>query len=185
MAEVIIRLDTSRHYSEVHGDRQPSDPHYHVHYFQDGLPFDGAGILVQDDGKREPWIVGLETDEGKIINVKHHPLYTDVMREKVQKKIDRINRFKSGAVASKEDPEDENRDDDDKPSIDEVDFGAWLRGEMDYETFILFPAWAKRKRRKHTKLRDLVEDLVRDERIIPVEEVSPRLRGLLPHDEAA
>lgn len=184
MAEVVIRLDESRNYSEVHGDRQPGDPHYHVHYFQDGLPFDGRGILVPDDGKREPWIVGIETDDGKIINVKHQPLYNDLMREKVQKKIDRINRFKSGAISTKEET-DEDGADDDRPSIDEVDFGAWLRGEMDYETFILFPAWAKRKGRKHTKLRDLVEDLVRDERVVPEEEVTPRLRGLLPQDEAA
>jgi hypothetical protein len=183
MTEVVIRLDKSRYYSETHGDRQPGDPHYHVHYTQDGLPFDGSGILVPDDGKREPWIVGLETDEGKIINVKHHPLYTDAMREKVNKRIDRITKFKSGAVSKIETDDEEDRVDE-KPSVDEVDFGAWLRGEMDYETFILFPAWAKRKGRKHTKLRDLVEDLVRDERIIPEEEVSPRLRGLLPQDEA-
>ena len=74
---------------------------------------------------------------------------------------------------------DEDEETEEKPSEDEVNFEAWLRGEADYETFILFPAWAKRKGRKHTKLRDLVEDLVLDEKIVSEDDVTPRLRGLL------
>jgi hypothetical protein len=177
MAEMVIRMDKTRVFSEVHGDRQPGDPHYHVHYFQDTLPFDGAGILVPDDGKNAPWLVSLESDDGKIINVKHHPLYTDKMRELVQKRMDRLNKVKVGvaSVVAEEEVEEVEA----KSDADEVNFEAWLRGEVDYETFILFPAWAKRSGKKHTKLRDLVDDLVLDEKIVQEEDVSPRLRGLL------
>jgi hypothetical protein len=43
-----IRLDRSRYHSTVHGERTPDDPLAQVHYYQDGLPFDAAGHLVED-----------------------------------------------------------------------------------------------------------------------------------------
>ena len=43
-----IRLDRSRYHSTVHGERTPDDPLANVHYYQDGLPFDAAGHVVED-----------------------------------------------------------------------------------------------------------------------------------------
>ena len=42
------RLDRSRYHSTVHGERTPDDPMASVHYYQDGLPFDSAGHLVEE-----------------------------------------------------------------------------------------------------------------------------------------
>lgn len=52
----IVRLDRSRDFSTVHGERRPDDPHYSVYFYQYNLPFDAAGILIADhpDIKADP-----------------------------------------------------------------------------------------------------------------------------------
>ena len=65
-----IRIDKGRAYATVHGDRQPKDPHAAVHYTQDGLYYDAAGILILD----HPDYDGRSHD-------------ADQMRRKLEKKI--------------------------------------------------------------------------------------------------
>jgi hypothetical protein len=43
-----VRLDKSRTFSTVHGDRPAGDPHANVSYYQDGLPYGGDEVLVSD-----------------------------------------------------------------------------------------------------------------------------------------
>lgn len=51
-----VRMDKSRTFSTVHGDRLEGDPHQFVHFYQDGLPFDAKGLLIADhpDVERNP-----------------------------------------------------------------------------------------------------------------------------------
>lgn len=46
MAEPKVRMDRSRDYSTIHGERTPGDRHAAVHFYQDGLPFDSQGVLI-------------------------------------------------------------------------------------------------------------------------------------------
>lgn len=46
--EVLVRMDKSRTFSTIHGDRLEGDVHQHVHFYQDGLPFDARGVLIPD-----------------------------------------------------------------------------------------------------------------------------------------
>jgi hypothetical protein len=46
--QAIVRLDRSRDYSTVHGDRLVGDPHYNVHFYQHGLPYGPDERLLFD-----------------------------------------------------------------------------------------------------------------------------------------
>lgn len=167
----VITLDRSKKFSTVHGDRGIDDPLYRVVYFQDGLPFDGAGHLVPDDGIKTPkdaiW-------EGQ--KIVYHPLYTEHMRVTMAKKLTRLAR----AHAALE-PEPEEAEPEANPETDsnDVDLTAYLRGQVNYPPFKLFKAWRDRYSRSHTTVRALVEDAVFDERLITEEEVAPRLMKML------
>lgn len=172
-----LKLDRSkRNISEVHGDRTPDDPHYRVCYWQDDLPFDARGELVPDDGKDKPWI-GLV--EGKPIEF--FPLYTPLRRQKRDAKLARLKSGKAALAAEAEA---------DAPAAakaepdDDINLEAWLRGEVDYEQFALLKAAKTRYSRNYTRLRDLVEDLVYDEKILPEDQVAPRLIRMLSPDAA-
>jgi hypothetical protein len=170
-----LRLDSSKkNISEVHGDRTPDDPHYRVCYWQDELPFDARGELVPDDGKTGPWI-GLV--EGK--QVEFFPLYTPERRQKRDAKLARLNSGKAAIEAEVDIPAPVKGDSD-----DDVNLESWLRGEVDYEQFALLKAAKTRYSRNYTRLRDLVEDLVYDEKIVPEDQVAPRLIRMLSPDAA-
>lgn len=56
-----VRMDKSRTFSSVHGDRLEGDAHQFVHFFQDGLPFDASGTLIPDhpDVVKSPKLLAL------------------------------------------------------------------------------------------------------------------------------
>lgn len=160
-----IRLDRSKPYSEVRGDRLPNDPHYHVAAMQDGLPFTTDGILVADDGKTEPWTTIIDKE-----TIVHFPLYTPDMRAKVLRKLERITR---GLPAIEEPTAEEQEEEDD------VNLAMWLRGEVDYTDQELYAAAKKRFSINYTKRAQLVVDLVYDHKVVAEDELSPALRPLL------
>jgi hypothetical protein len=125
-----LRLDRSRPFSEVRGERNPDDPHYRVHFSQDGLPFDAEERLVPDDKKTAPWPA--EIDGRKIL---YHPLYTDEMRAKVQRKLTRMTR--ATEVVEEEEKAAVQTE---AEVADEVNLAAWARGEVDYEPAVLYAA---------------------------------------------
>lgn len=43
-----VRLDKSRAFSTVHGDRPPGDPHAHVFFYQNELPYGADECLLPD-----------------------------------------------------------------------------------------------------------------------------------------
>lgn len=160
-----IRLDRSKPYSEVRGDRLPNDPHYHVGVMQDGLPFTTDGVLVPDDGKTEPWTTIIDKE-----TVVHSPLYTPEMRAKVLRKLERISR---GLPAIEEQTDEEQEEEDD------VNLAMWLRGEVEYPDKELYAAAKKRYSVCYTKRAQLVVDLVYDHKVVAEDELSPTLRPLL------
>lgn len=171
-ADPLIRIDRTRPMSTVHGDRTPDDPHYRVHFMQQGLPFDANGRLIPDDGKTEPF-KGLV--EGVVTTF--HPLYTPAMRELVQKKLDRL---KKGIPVQPEeldpelDPEGELQ-----AASEDVNLESWLRGEAQYPAGLIFAACKKRFHKNHVTLRSVIDDLVNEEKIIPEADVATSLLRLL------
>lgn len=168
---VTLKLDRSKKFSEVHGDRTPEDPHYRVCYWQDDLPYDAREDLVADDGKTNPWIGSVE---GKPIEF--FPLYTAARRTKVTAKLERLKNAKRQVEEVVETDEESEATTD--PS-DDVNLVSWLKGDVDYPQFALLKAAKNRYHRNFTRLRDLVEDLVYDEKLVPEESVAPRLIKML------
>jgi hypothetical protein len=179
-----ITLDTSRHFSECRGERTPEDPHYHVAFFQGGpmkkkivlLPFDAQGRLVPDDNKTEPW-KGTDV-EGK--PVLYHPLWNQDMRDYLALKEKR-----SAAVASRPEEEEQVEDMSIEQQSEEVNLVAYLKGQQRYEWALVQAAARKRYSRVFTSKKQLVEDLVLDEKIVPEHELAAEFQKLLPAKEAA
>lgn len=174
-----IKLDESRNISECRGDRTPDDPHYRVCYMQGGLlgkemvllPFDANGDLVPDDGKKAPWM-GLNS-EGK--PVQFHPLWNEKMRAYLEKKEKRLAALEA-KVASDEPDEDEIQD----SLADEINLAGWLRTNKKYDWSLLVAKCKKEYGRIFTSKREMVIELVIDQKILPEHDVHPELSKHLP-----
>src|SRR5271170_3244487 len=175
MADPVIQLDKTKTYSENRGEMTPDDPLYRVAFWQGGkmggkmilLPFDCNGVLIPDDGVTadKPGI----NSEGKIITYK--PLYDAQRRAFLAAKT-----LRAAAAATQEhDPlaldEDAPKDDLDNlggDAADDVNFEAWLRGEIRYSPSMLRTAAQRKFSRKYQRVvPDLIVDLVRDEKLVP------------------
>jgi hypothetical protein len=200
MSDPAVRLDRTRPYSTVHGDRQPDDPHYLVHFWQGEkvdrrpddrlyrdpkagkvmvlLPFGAEGELVPDDKRTEPYPGTVQGDKGPV-PVMHQPLYTQAMRELLEKKKRRL-------AAKAAEPETDQEDDDPPAELTtnvvELDniLKSWLRGEEKYRPDFIRTVAKKRFGRAFSAVRQMVEDLVIDEKLVPEEEVCVALAGHLP-----
>lgn len=185
-----IRLDRTRKFSTIHGERNPGDPHYHVHSMQGGLPFGADEKLVADDGKTEPWRETIEREDGTTKVIVHMPLYTNDMRAKVEKMTKKlaarlVQRPVARPQVQSQDPEDE---DDDAPIGDAMEFGpddvniiSWLRGEVEYPPNEIYTACKKRFNKVFTTKRAVIEDLVYDHKppLILESELAPALMAIL------
>lgn len=179
-----ITLDRSRPHSECRGERTPEDPHYHVAWFQGGLlrkkmvllPFDSQGNLVPDDKKEGSW-KGLNVEEKPVT---YYPLWTQDMRDYLAMKEKRAE-----AVAARPEEEDDVETLSTEELSDEVNFGAWLRGQAKYEWPLLQAAAKKRYGRTFSSKKQLVEDLVIDEKVVPEAEVAADLKKYLPDGAGA
>jgi hypothetical protein len=188
MADHVIRLDKMKTYSTNHGEMTPDDPMYRVAYWQGGkmggkvilLPFDVHGELVPDNGSDEI-VAGLDSESKP---VKYRPLWSAVMRQYVAAKRARMT-----SLATKEpDPlglDDEQPDELDGlegSADDDVDFVAWLKGNVNYKPHILRSAAAKRFSRKFDKIvPDMIVDLVRDEYVVPEDQLCDQFKAALQH----
>jgi hypothetical protein len=187
MSETLIRLDRSRPFGECRGERTPDDPLYRVHFWQGGkvgrdtvlLPFDSNGELVADDGKDVKFI-GMGP-EGKPIE--YHPLYNTSMRAYLAAKRSRLATATSLAPVE-DDGLAEPVEGSGGSAEDDVNFESFLRGEVRYQPFQLRMAAKKRYHKNYSAgdqfMRSLIEDLVRDEKLIPEDELCPQFKRLLP-----
>jgi hypothetical protein len=162
---IILRLDRSKKYATVHGDRNLDDPHACVAYMQDGLPYDAEGVLVPDNGATEARDVVIDN-----ARVRFFPLYTDEMRAKRDRKIERIEQG-----LPKEEVTELDATDDQEEASEDVNLESWLRGEVRYPPFMIFAACKRRYSKSYSKFRDVIEDLVFDQKIVPEDQLSPDL----------
>lgn len=194
MAEPVIRLDRSKPFSENRGEMTPDDPLYRVRFWQGGtlvhngkrhivlLPFDANDELVPDDNK--PTFRGKDVEGNEVT---YQPLYSPLMREYLAAKKKRMTQI----VAPNPEPaiEDEGETETDvlgpNTANDEINLVAWLRGEAEYHAFKVRNAVRERYGRAHQKESDVVVDLVFDEKLVPEDQVCPRLRAyLVAYEEA-
>lgn len=173
----LVRLDRTKPYGTIHGDRTPEDPHYRCHYWQRGLPFDAQGILVPDDGKTQPW-TAMGSDGKPIV---HQPLYNKDMRAEVERRIARMLRSQKDADAERttQVPAEEPID-----PAEDVNLESYLRGEVDYPFFQLKKACEARFHKKYNRLRTIIEDLVYEEKVIPESQVAPEILRKLDQGDA-
>lgn len=182
-----ITFDRSKPFSECCGDRLPDDPYYRVAFFQGGLlgketvllPFDAQGNLVPDDKKTEPWM-GVDQDNKP---VKYHPLWTPRMREYLAKKEKRI-----ATLAERMETEDEEQaqlEETTESLSKDVNLVAYLTGDAKYEWPLVQSAARTRFGRVFTSKKQLVEDLVLDEKLITEEQLAADLVKYLPPKQAA
>lgn len=159
-----LRIDRSRPYGEVHGERSPDDPHAPVFFFQDGLPFDAQGVLVYD------------------------AIHDEKIRAIADKKLKKL----AGKAAVAEPVDDGDGDDDDDDSEDtgggksppvtpgDVNLESWLRGEANYHWATIAKTIRERYHQNISKQADAVAFLVYDEKVIPEDQVAADLLALLP-----
>lgn len=188
-----LRLDKSRDFSTIHGERNPGDPHYYVHAMQDGLPFGADDFLVPDDGKLSSWTEAVEREDGTTKIIRHEPLYTAKMRASVEKKVKRLAAKRAGVrpVARAEVDEDDEADTDEADDTnfgpDEINLISWLRGDFDYQPNELFAAVRKRYGKNCTTKKEVVEELVFDmpRPLLPEAELHPSIKSLLDKPSTA
>jgi hypothetical protein len=155
-----LRLDKSRNFSTIHGERPPGDRHQFAHFCQDGIFYDAQGLHLDD----------LIEDED--------------IRALVERRLKR-----QAKTAPKEEPAadagDGGGDDEagslssEPVSLDDVNLEAWLRGEANYPWFSVTKLVRDRYHQNITKTLDMIEFLVIDEKLVPVEGLAPKFKELL------
>lgn len=156
---VQIRMDRSRAHSEIHGSRMPGDPHYGVHYYQDGLPHDAQGFLITEHSDYE----GNSADAQK-------------RRATLEKKMRKAT---AAAAARKvETALDEGDEDGEEGELEPINLDAWVRGQQALEWIDVTQAIAQRYKKRISKIDDAVPFLV-DEMKIPASEVAKKFQKFL------
>lgn len=107
----VVKIDKSKPFATVHGERPPDDPHANVHFFQDSIPFDVRGEAIPS-----------------LIN-------DDKGRKAFERKMKRLSMEAEEAEVDVAAEDAENADDDDDVTADDVNLESWLRGEVKYPWF--------------------------------------------------
>lgn len=162
---VRLRMDKSRYYSSIHGERQPDDPHAKISFYQDGLPFDGEGLLLLD-------------------------LVPDDKKDMVERRLKKLNAARPEPEPVRTAPvvgEDDDDADDEKrqPEITpgDVNLEAWLRGEANYVWFSIPAAIRTRFGKNVANKTDAVTFLVEEEKIVAPAQLSEALKPhYIPND---
>jgi len=133
---------------------------------------------VPDDGKTGPW-EGIDSEGKKVM---YSPLYNEAMRRYLEAKRKRATEVASAAPDPNAIDEESAHDDDSAGAPeDEVNFEAWLRGDVKYQPHLLRAAARKRFGHVYKDVYpNLVVDLVLDEHLVPEDGVCVELRKYLP-----
>lgn len=160
-----VRMDRGREFASVHGERAPEDPFKHVHFMQDGLPFDAHGHMLLT----HPMITA-DTEEA------------EQLRRIVDKKIRRQLTLEARAAARKAnesnpdaDAEAEFGDDEDEAQPQEVNLSMWLRGEQDVVWNEVTQHIARRYKKRVNSIGDAVAFLV-EQGVAPANAVAKKFK---------
>lgn len=158
----LLRLDRSRDFSTVHGERPASDPHAGIHFYQDGLPFDSHEIYV--DGH----LNDTSDKDGKL-------------RAMVERKLRKLQGQQTAADAEAElAAGDTPLAGEKKPDSDTDDLNlvAWARGDAQYLFGHVREAIKKRYSQVVKDTRGALDCLL-DEKAITEKDLAPQYKQLL------
>jgi hypothetical protein len=168
---VIVRMDKSRDYANVHGDRPAGDPDIDLHYTQDSLPFDAHGRLL----------------------LNHHSIESDPKKQKKVEVLLLKAMKRQEANPGDRDPEDddeieENLDDtfaDPKEEDDDgegpINLSDWAAGTAQYPWQDISNALASRYATRVMNKKQALELLIR-ERVTTPGQLSKSNRRTLEQD---
>jgi hypothetical protein len=143
-----LRLDRTRKHSTVHGEVE-----HGLAYYQDGLPFNAGGELI-----------------AALVRTPEQKATLERKMRKAQKKP------AAETQPAQTDTQPSDTADDDAPTDEDVNFDAWARGLEKVEWTTLQRVGRKRFSKTFKSKEDLIEFLVFDEKILPLEDVAPSLR---------
>lgn len=152
-----VRMDRSRAYATIHGERGPGDRHAGIQFIQDGIPADASGHFVFDHpDMAEP---GPEGDKRR--RAAERKLKKAVaLQAKQPKSLRAADDGQNDDEADRAESEDEEDAKDDE--LDPINLEAWLRGEQQVEWQEVTQEIARRYKRRISKLEDAVAFLVRE-----------------------
>lgn len=157
-----LRIDKSKAFSTVHGERTPGDPHANIHFYQDGLPYNAQGFYV--DGKLDD----TSDPEGKL-------------RALVERRLRKLEgqSLPADADAELKDQIAAANAPGGKGGGDDVNLEAWARGEAQYIFGEVRSAIKKRFGLNVKDAKAAVECLALDEKIVPEEALAPDFKKIL------
>lgn len=166
-----VRMDKSRSFSTIHGDRQPSDPMYGVSYRQDGIPCDAEGYFLFDHpDMRKP---GKDGDKARKMAEKHIKRALAAPPKPVRKvetllddDDDEVDGLKQSTAGD---------DDDDDGLLPAISLAAWLRGDQDAPWSDVSQEIARTYKRRVGKVEDAVAFLVK-EGVCPKDELRAKFK---------
>lgn len=164
MSQVKVRMDKSRYFSTVHGDRGPDDPHAKVNFYQDGLPFDAQGLLL---------VEAIPADDKAAL------AKADKLIKKASKNTVKTPPPPDGEVTDETGGADDDDGDQSGGNPDDVNLEAWLRGEQKYPWFAVTKAIRTRFAKNITKTEDAVAFLVNEQGIVAKENVAAAYQPMI------
>lgn len=153
-----LRMDGSKPFATVHGERPPGDPHQHVHFYQDKLPFNAQRILIDAMIADDPALKALAAKK--------------IARQAKQKVLPAEIADETG-----DNPIDIEDDEDDDVSGD-VNLEAWLTGTK-YHFFAVRNAIAERYKKRVSTIADAVMFLCGEQNVVPIDKLAPSYRGFM------
>lgn len=164
---IVVHMDRSRDYATVHGDRMPNDPHLNVHFYQNGLPFNAAGILVQD----HPEILNDEKKQAKVA--------------RLIKKAEMLRAAAPGNDADDEDRDDDDRDEDEDEDRENepapINLVKWAAGEQKVQWQQVSDAVTRKLSKRPVSKRDALEMLI-EQRVVAKGALSQEHRRIVDSD---
>lgn len=156
-APVKVRMDRSRAYGEIHGDRGPDDKYRAVFFTQDGLRFDAQGFLLADHPDH---LVGGPAG--------------DKLRELIERKLKKAASLAAKQPAPRsasegggdDESEDQDSDGGEDQLLEPINLEAWLRGEQQVEWQEVTQEISRRYKRRISKIDDAIPFLV-SEGVVP------------------
>lgn len=157
-----LRMDKSKTFSTIHGERTPDDLHARVHFVQDGLPFDSQGFYLTGflDDATDPEGRLRELVERRLRKLEGQALPADADADELDAQL----ATKAGAAGAGQG--------------DDVNLEAWARGESQYIFAEVRTSLRKRFAQNVKDQRGAVE-LLLDEKVVQEEQLAPAFKQLL------
>lgn len=142
MEAITLKMDKSRPFATVHGDREANDTHVRVSFFQDGLPFDAAGNLVLSVIENDQKLLDLARRKSSKFKSNAQPQEeTSVVSAPPPPQLlaDESYDDVDSEGAEAQDPDDVSQGD-----IDAINLTEWAKGNIKYSWFKVRDAFRQR-----------------------------------------